>query len=359
MGLVTPSIESLRPYVAGKPLEELSRERGVSDAVKLASNENPLGASPRVLAALAEALGNIHRYPDASAFELRSALASALGIGPDELVFGNGSNELLELVVRTFATPGEHIVFGEPAFVVYRMAALAHGIDFTAVPLLNHRHDLPAMAKAVTPRTKILFIANPNNPTGTYVTRSEVETLLASVPPEVIVVLDEAYIEYVDALDYPNGLALRAQHERLLVLRTFSKAYGLAGLRVGYAIGPRQLCGYMERVRAPFNINSLAQIAARVALADTDHLARVTSLNRRERVRVAAGLSALGLQPIPSQANFICVDLGRDAASVFDRLLDHGVITRIASPMNALRISIGTEAENSRMLSAMEKVLRG
>jgi histidinol-phosphate aminotransferase len=356
--LVTPSIETLQPYVAGKPLEELARERGVTDAVKLASNENPLGPSKKVLAALQQALPEIHRYPDASAFELRQQLSAHLGLGPNQLVFGNGSNEVIELVVRTFSAPGQHIVFAEPAFVVYRMAALAQGVDFSAVPLRDQRHDLPALADAITPKTRIAFIANPNNPTGTYVTRTEVEAFLARVPKDVIVVLDEAYFEYATADDYPDGLKLSHLHERLLVLRTFSKAYGLAGLRLGYAAGPALLCGYMERVRAPFNANSLAQIAARAALSDTEHLQRARELNAAERVRVAAGLSALGLAPMPSQANFVCVDLKRPAAPVFDRLQDHGVITRVAGPLTtALRISIGTVEENSRMLAALERVL--
>jgi histidinol-phosphate aminotransferase len=356
--LVTPSIETLQPYVAGKPLEELSRERGVTDAVKLASNENPLGPSPTVLAALQAALPQIHRYPDANVFELRQQLAAELGVGPTQLVFGNGSNELIELVVRTFASPSEHIVFAEASFVVYRMAALAQGVQFTAVPLKDHRHDLLAMAAAVKPETRIVFIANPNNPTGSYVSRAEVEAFLRSVPPEVIVVLDEAYFEYATAPDYPDGLTLTHLHERLIVLRTFSKAYGLAGLRLGYAVGPALLCGYLERVRAPFNANLLAQIAARAALADKLHLQRCRELNRVERERVSAGLSALGLRPVPSQANFVCVELGQPAAPVFDRLLDHGVITRIAAPLTtALRISIGTPEENSRMLAAMERVL--
>jgi histidinol-phosphate aminotransferase len=356
--LVTPSIETLQPYVAGKPLEELARERGVTDAVKLASNENPLGPSPKVLAALQHALPEIHRYPDANAFELRQQLADFLGVGPDQVVFGNGSNEVIELVVRTFSAPGEHVVFAEPAFVVYRMAALAQGVDFTAVPLRDFRHDLPALAAAITPKTRIVFIANPNNPTGTYVTRSEVEQFLVAVPKEVIVVLDEAYFEYATAADYPDGLQLGPLHERLLVLRTFSKAYGLAGLRLGYAVGPSLLCGYMERVRAPFNANSLAQVAARAALADRDHLQRAVELNQRERQRVSAALLALGLAPMQSEANFVCVDLKRPAAPIFDRLQDHGVITRVAGPLStALRISVGTVEENSRMLTALQRVL--
>jgi histidinol-phosphate aminotransferase len=356
--LVTESIETLRPYVAGKPIEELARERGVNDAIKLASNENPLGPSPKVLEAVRAVLPQLHRYPDANAFELRSQLASALGTTPSELVFGNGSNELIELIARTFATPGEHVVFAEPAFVVYRMASLAQGVSFSAVPLVDYRHDLPAMAAAITAQTRIVFIANPNNPTGTHVSRSELQAFLSQVPPEVIVVLDEAYFEYATAADYPDGLQLRGLHERLIVLRTFSKAYGLAGLRLGYAVAPALLAGYLERVRAPFNANALAQVAACAALADTEHLRRCCELNETERERVRRGFVALGLKPVPSQANFICVELGRSAADVFDSLLNHGVITRVASPLTtALRISIGTAEENTRMLAAMERVL--
>src|SRR5262245_17295046 len=239
--LVTPTIAQLRPYEAGKPIEELARELGVTDAVKLASNENPLGPSPRASEAMRGALADVHRYPDGNAYALRERLAADLSVSMDEVLHGNGSNELLDLLVRTFATPAHHLVFAEPSFVVYRMAAMAYGVPFTAVPVVNDTHDLDAMAKAVTSKTRLVFIANPNNPTGTYVGRAALERFLREVPAEVIVAVDEAYAEYADAPDYPSALALRGLHERLVVFRTFSKIYGLASLRVGYAVGPREL----------------------------------------------------------------------------------------------------------------------
>lgn len=356
--LVSASIESLTPYVAGKPIEELARERGITDAVKLASNENPFGASPRAIEALVALATEVHRYPDARVHNLREKLAQRLGVTPSELVFGNGSNELLELVLTTFTEPGDHVVFAEPSFVVYRLAASAHGLAQTAVPLRDYRHDLEAMSQAITDETRVVFVANPNNPTGTHVSRAELSRFLRDLPSSVVAVLDEAYFEYATAEDYPDGLELRDLHERLLVVRTFSKAYGLAGLRLGYAVGPIELCGYVERVRAPFNVNALVQAAAVAALDDVDHLRHCRKENAKERRRVSAGLERLGLRVVPSQANFVLVELGRPAAEIFDRLLDRGVITRCVPPSSeALRISIGTPAENARLLAALEEVL--
>ena len=356
--LVIPSIEALLPYEGGKPVEELARELGITHAVKLASNENPLGPSPRALEAARTALGNVHRYPDGAAYALRDAIARFHGIGRDEVLQGAGSNELLDLVVRTFATPEHHIVFGEPAFIVYRITALARGVPFTAVPLKDHAHDLPAMAAAVTPKTRVLFVANPNNPTGTHVGRAAVEELLRVVPPEVIVVMDEAYFEYADAVDYPSSLALRHLRERLLVMRTFSKAYGLAGLRVGYAVGPARLIDYMNRVRAPFNVTLPAQAAAVAALDDQAHVEQSRIANTAERARLSRELEGLGLSVAPSQANFVLVDVGRPARVVYDRLLERGVIVRpFGNLPTSLRVTCGLPHEDDRFLTALKEVL--
>lgn len=359
MALVIPTIEQLAPYEGGKPIEELSRELGISDAVKLASNENPLGPSPRALEAARRVLGDSHRYPDGAAYNLRAKLAQKHHVEMAEVLLGAGSNELLDLAVRTFCTPAEHIVFAEPAFVVYRIAAMACGVPFTAVPLTAGLvHDLPAMAAAVTPRTRVMFVANPNNPTGTHVGRAAVEKLLREVPPEVIIVMDEAYLEYADAADYPDSLQLRGLRERLLVLRTFSKIYGLASFRVGYAVGPRVLIDYMNRVRAPFNVSTLAQAAATAALDDTDHVETARALNQRERKRVTEALTARGLAVAPSQANFVLVDVKRPARGVYDALLRKGVIVRpFASLPTSLRVTLGTERENDRFLAALQEVL--
>jgi histidinol-phosphate aminotransferase len=359
MALVIPTIEGLAPYEGGKPIEELARELGITDAVKLASNENPLGPSPRAVEAARRVLTESNRYPDGAAYELRAKLAAKHGVGMNEILLGCGSNELLDLVVRTFCTPNEHIVFGEPAFVVYRIAALASGIPFTAVPLTPGLvHDLPAMAAAVTPETRVMFVANPNNPTGTHVGRPAVEKLLREVPPEVIVVMDEAYLEYADAADYPDSLELRGLRERLLICRTFSKIYGLAALRVGYAVGTPQLIDYMNRVRAPFNVSSLAQAAALAALDDQDHVQTARALNQEERRRVSETLTARGLKVAPSQANFVLVDVLRPARPVYDALLKKGVIVRpFASLPTSLRVTLGTQRENDRFLTALAEVL--
>lgn len=359
MDLVIPTIEELAPYEGGKPIEELARELGVTDAVKLASNENPLGPSPRALEAARQALSDSHRYPDGAAHALRTKLANRHGVGISEILLGAGSNELLDLVVRTFCTPEQHIVFAEPAFVVYRIAALAAGVPFTAVPLTHGLvHDLPAMAQAVTDRTRVLFVANPNNPTGTHVGRGPLEKLLREVPPEVIIVMDEAYLEYADAEDYPDSLGLRGLRDRLLVLRTFSKIYGLAAFRVGYAVGPRNLIDYMNRVRAPFNVSTLAQVAASAALDDEGHVQAARTLNQVERRRVSDTLRARGLAVTPSQANFVLVDVGRPARPVYDALLRKGVIVRpFASLPTSLRVTLGTTRENDRFLAALDEVL--
>jgi histidinol-phosphate aminotransferase len=357
--LVTPSIETLLPYEGGKPVEELARELGITDAVKLASNENPLGPSPRALEAARSVLGNVHRYPDGAAWALRDRLARFYDVKLEEIVQGGGSNELLDLAVRAFTTPEHHIVFAEPSFVVYRIAALAGGVPFTAVPLVQHTHDLRAMADAVTPKTRLLFVANPNNPTGTHVGRAAVETLLREVPEEVIVVMDEAYFEYADAADYPDSLKLRNLRERLIVMRTFSKAYGLAGLRIGYAIGPATLIDYMNRVRAPFNVSLPGQAAAVAALDDQEHVRRSRELNGKERARLTGRLQDMGLSVAPSQANFILFDVGRPARAVYDALLRHGVIVRpFASLPTSLRVTVGLERENDRFLTALSAVLR-
>jgi histidinol-phosphate aminotransferase len=356
--LVTPSIAALRPYEAGKPIEELSRELGIENAVKLASNENPLGPSPNALAAFAGALSDLHRYPDASAFQLRERLAAHLGVPMNEVIQGNGSNELLELCVRTFTTRADHVVFADPAFVVYQLSAMAHGVPFTAVPLREDRHDLEAMAAAVTPKTRLVFVANPNNPTGTYVTRSAMERFLCTVPPEVVVAVDEAYFEYADASDYPNCLELRGLRERLVVLRTFSKIYGLAALRVGYAVAPAEMVDYMNRVRAPFNVSTPGQAAALAALSDTEHVKRSRELNQRERARLTRELGLLGLRVVPSQANFVYVDVGRPARPIYDGLLRRGVIVRPFGALpESLRVTVGTEAENDRFLAALREVM--
>jgi histidinol-phosphate aminotransferase len=361
MALVTPSIERIQPYQPGTPIEQVAQRLGFdpSEVVKLASNENPLGPSPLGVAAAARELERLHRYPDSEAPALRGELARRLGVRLDEVVVGNGSNELLELLVRTFCTERQHVVFGEPAFVVYRLACLAHGVPFAAVPLdAGQVHDLPAMAAAITPQTRLVFIANPNNPTGTYVGRDALASFLRAVPRDIIVVLDEAYAEYADAPDYPDGLAYRDVHPGVVVVRTFSKIYGLAGLRVGYMVLSAELAQYVNRVRAPFNVSSVSQAAGAAALADTDHVAQTRALNQTEKAFMAGELDRLGVPWVPTQANFFLIDLGRPAAQVYDALLRHGVIVRTVPPLPSMaRVTLGTRAENERFLAALRAVL--
>lgn len=356
-GLVTPSIESLVAYEGGKPIEEVAREFGVASPIKLASNENPLGPSPKALRAAFEALNSVNRYPDGVAFRLRHALAEAYGVSFDEVLHGSGSNEIIELVVRTFCTPSDHIVFGEPGFAMYRVIAMAHGVDYTAVPTHEYRHDFPGFLQAIRPNTKVILVDNPNNPTGTYQGLAQVSELLRQVPPEVIVVMDEAYFEYVTATDYPNSLELRHLRERLIVTRTFSKIYGLSGMRVGFGIGPARLMNYLNRLRPPFNVGLISQEAAVAALGDREHVAKSLQHNAAERERLTRELDALGLEVTPSQANFVLVHFDRPTRALNQALLERGVIVRpIGALPRALRISIGTVAENDRLLAALAEV---
>jgi len=355
--VVTDSIEALRPYQGGKPIEELARERGITDIVKLASNESALGPSPRAVAAARDALTQVHRYPDGAGFRLRQAIAEFHKVNLDEVLHGNGSNELLELAVRTFMTPEHHMVFGRPAFSMYPVIAAGHNVQFTAVATHDDLvHNLSAMLDAVQGNTKIIIIDNPNNPTGTYVSERALADFLERVPKHVIVVLDEAYFEFADASDYPNGLKLRSLHENLIVLRTFSKAYGLAGFRVGYGIGPARLMNYLNRLRAPFNVSLVSQEAAIAGLGDEAHLRSVVTLNNRERARLTPLLEQFG-HVYPSQANFILVDFKRPSGKLYDQLLDEGIIVRpIPGLATHLRITLGTEAEDDRLLAALRKV---
>ncbi|GAB5548419.1 MAG: histidinol-phosphate transaminase [Sandaracinaceae bacterium] len=365
MSLVPENVERLIPYVPGKPVEELERELGIQNAVKLASNENPVGPSPKAIDAMRAHASGVHRYPDAATWALRSDLAAfhsrgASAVHMDEIVLGNGSNELIDLICRTYAGPSDHAVIGVPSFVCYHLGLTAANVPFDAVPLREHLFwDLEAMAAKVTAKTKLFFVANPNNPTGTHVGRAAVERLLKELPEQVVVVLDEAYVQFADADDYVSGLELRGLRERLIVLRTFSKAYGLAANRVGYAIGQKDVVSYLNRVRAPFNVNTLAQVAARAALQDPEHVERYVALNRTERARITEALEGLGLRVAPSQANFVFADFGRPNEEVYDRMLRMGVIIRpMPAPVDTwLRITVGRPEENDRLLEAVRELV--
>lgn len=353
-------IRTLAPYPPGKPVEELEREYGIRDSVKLASNENPLGPSPKALEAILRALPELHRYPDGSGYYLKRALARKLGVSPEAIVLGNGSNEIIELVVRTFLRPGEEAVMADQAFAIYRLVVQAQGGRNRIVPLRHCTHDLEAMFDAMGPQTRLVFLANPNNPTGTIFRRRDWEEFIAHVPPHVIVVMDEAYHEFVEDPDYPDSLTSHRPGRALVTLRTFSKIYGLAGLRIGYGIAPPELVDLMDRVRAPFNVSSLAQVAAVAALEDDEHVERTRQCNREGMAYLRRELERLGLDLVPSWANFLLVRVG-NGARVYEAMLREGVIVR---PMGVygfpehVRISIGTRRENERCVAALERVLQ-
>jgi histidinol-phosphate aminotransferase len=362
LALALPSVQKLSPYVPGKPVDELARELNLDplSIVKLASNENPLGPSPKVLAAISAALPELTRYPDGNGFALKKALAERCGVQSDQVTLGNGSNDILELVARAYLAPGLNAVFSEHAFAVYPIVTQAVGADAHVVPAKDFGHDLPAMLAAIDAQTRVVFIANPNNPTGTWFGPQALAEFLAQVPEHVLVVLDEAYIEYAEGDDLPDGLSYLASTPNLLVSRTFSKAYGLAALRVGYGICSAAIADVLNRVRQPFNVNSLALAAACAALADSDYLAAGRRMNDAGMAQLEAGFSQLGLSWIPSKGNFIAFDLGREAMPIFQALLREGVIVRPVANYgmpNYLRVSIGLPAENSRFLTALAKVL--
>jgi histidinol-phosphate aminotransferase len=352
-------IRALVPYQPGKPIEEVEREYGICNSSKLASNENPLGPSAKAMDAIRAKLDQLHLYPDGDCFYLKSALANKLGVDAERLIFGNGSNELIELAVRSFMRPGDEAVMARQAFLVYPLVVQAVGGVGKVVALKNFTHDLSGIGAAIGPRTRIVFLANPNNPTGTIYRRDEWERFLQRVPPDVLVIVDEAYFEYVRDTDYPDSLKYHGHGKTLLTLRTFSKLYGLAGLRIGYGIAPRQIADLLHRVRQPFNVNAVAQWAALAALEDHQHVQRSLEVNRRGMEYLDKEIARLGLERVPSQANFILVRVG-DGNQIFQQLLAEGVIVR---PMAAyefpeyVRITIGTMEENRRCVEALEKSL--
>ncbi|MBX9660117.1 MAG: histidinol-phosphate transaminase [Nitrospiraceae bacterium] len=354
---IHPDIASLSPYVPGKPIEELQRELGLARVIKLASNENPLGPSPKALAALVGGHDSLHRYPDGGAYRLRQALADRWKVSLDHIILGNGSDEVLGLLARTFLAPGDEAVMADQTFVIYKMEVTAAHGKAVIVPLVNWTHDLDGMAKAITSKTRLVFLCNPNNPTGTMVAADAVARFMAKVPEDVIVVFDEAYLEYVRDPHFPDSLQYVAQGRNAIVLRTFSKIYGLAGLRIGYGITTPEITNCLNRVRPPFNANTLAQRAALAALGDDEHVAKSRAVNVAGMQQLESGLRALGFAVIPSQANFVYFDVKRDGRALFDALLREGVIVRhIEGTM--LRVTIGQPDENDAFLASLKKVLQ-
>lgn len=358
--LAAPGIAELKPYVPGKPISELERELGIRDSIKLASNENPLGPGMRVKQAISAELERLTRYPDGAGFALRRAIAERHGVDAACVTLGNGSNDVLDLVARVFLQPGRSSLFSQYAFAVYPISSQAVGATLKVAPARDYGHDLDAMTALVGADTGVVWIANPNNPTGTWLQEDALRAFVAGLPSHVICVVDEAYAEYVDQPGYPDASRWLAEFPNLVVTRTFSKAFGLAALRVGYGLSHPDLADLLNRVRQPFNVDSFAQAAALAALQDVEHLQRSVELNRDGLRQYEAGFAELGLDYIPSVGNFITVDLGRDATAVDQALLREGVITRPVANYgmpNHLRISVGLPQENSRCLAALKKVL--
>jgi histidinol-phosphate aminotransferase len=358
--LILPHLTQLTPYQAGKPLEELERELGLTQAIKLASNENPLGPSPRALDAIRETLGSLHRYPDSHAYYLKADLARHLGLSPQQLILGNGSDEILDLLVRALVPPGGEVVSTTHTFLMYGLLTQAVDGWFRPVPLKEMRVDLAAVARAVSPQTRLIILNNPNNPTGTAFGRQEWEDFLAAIPTTAIVVLDEAYIDFADDPNVPSSLDYVSEERPLVGLRTFSKAYGLAGLRIGYGFGPSELMDYLNRLRMPFNVNRLAQAAARAALQDTAFLAQTREVVLAGKDQVCRELERLGLTFVPSQTNFVLIRVPRPGRAVYQAMLREGVIIRAMDEYgfpDYIRVNMGLPAENWRFLEALQKVL--
>jgi histidinol-phosphate aminotransferase len=358
--LTREGIETLVPYPPGKPIEELERELGIKGSIKLASNENPLGPSPLAVEAILNRLSTLHRYPDGSGYYLKAALSRKFGLPMDQIVLGNGSNEIIELAVRTFLAPGGHAVQPFPTFLVYEKIVKAAGGKITSVPLLDYGIDLVAVKAAIRADTKIVFINNPNNPTGGALTERALLDFLEQIPKDLVVVLDEAYVEFASDSAVANGLQLLNAHPLLMVLRTFSKLYGLAGLRIGYGFSSTRIVDYLNRVRQPFNANALALAAAEAALGDTSFVEKTLKLVKEGLLYLYDQLSRLGLEYVPTQTNFFLIKVPLGGGTTYERMLREGVIVRSMESYGLpgfIRINVGLPEENERFLNALKKVL--
>ncbi len=359
MSLARKNIENIVPYIGGKPIEETKRELGLKNVVKLASNENPLGPCPRAIEAMINSLTRINRYPDGNCFYLKKKLAKNINVQPSNIIFGNGSDELIDIIIKVFVEDDENIISSETTFLEYEIISKVNNRKFTTVPLKYFKYDLEALRKKIDKKTKLIFIANPNNPTGTYVTKYELRDFLKVLPDNVILVVDEAYNVFIDVDDFPNTLEYIG-NKNLIVLRTFSKAYGLAGLRVGYAIASEDLIAPMEKARQPFNVNLLAQEAAAASLDDKNFLVRTRQAIIEGKNYLYEALTKMGLIYVPSVANFILINVERDCGVVFKQMLKYGVIIRDMKQYglnNFIRVTIGTKKENERFIKILKKVL--
>ena len=357
--LAVPGIRQLSPYDPGLPIEEIERRYGIKDAVKLASNENPLGASPRVTELIQSRCSDIHRYPDGGGYELKQAIAARHGVLMDQICLGKGSNDVLDMAARCFVSPGQNGIISQHAFVVYYLSLVYVHAQIKMIDALGYGHDLAAMADAVDADTRIMYIANPNNPTGTWSTESDLRSLLDTVPQTCIVVVDEAYAEYVDEPDYPDCSTWLDDYPNLVVTRTFSKMFALAGLRVGYSLSSPKIGDLLNRARQPFNCSSLGLAAATASLSDHDHVERSRKMNLEQMEVLCRGFAELGLETIDSVGNFVCVDLQKPAQSIFENLLRRGVIVRPIGGYgmpNHLRVSVGIDSENQRVLAEFARL---
>jgi len=357
---IRKSILDLVPYPPGKPMDELTRESGIQDVIKLASNENPLGPSSKALKAIRQSLSELHRYPDGSGYYLKQALSRFLGLDSEQILLGNGSNEIIDLALRTFLVPGDEVISPVPSFLVYGKAVQAMGGKNVLVPLKEFKIDLEAIKKRIGPRTQMIIINNPNNPTGTIIRRKEWELFLMAVPNRIMILLDEAYIDFVEDPDCPLGTDYIHSEKNLLVVRTFSKAFGLAGLRIGFGFTKPELADYINRVRQPFNVNSLAQAGALGALKDLPFYEKTKTIIRQGKTALERGLARLGLEFVPSEANFILIKVPQKAQTVFEALLKKGVIIRSMRSYGLedyIRVNVGLPEENRRFLKALKKVL--
>lgn len=358
--LIPDYIQGLPPYVPGRPVEEVEQELKIT-AVKLASNENPLGPSPKAMEAARRALGEANWYPDGGSKKLRQVLAERFGAKPEEVFVGLGSSEVIDLASRVLLGPGSEGITSEGSFALFSIAIRASGGTLIQTAMREFAFDLEAIARAVTPKTRVIYIANPNNPTGTAFGAAEFSEFMGKIPGDVLVVLDEAYTEYAERRDLPNATELFRQYNNLLTLRTFSKVYGLAGLRIGYGIGHATLVAEMNKLRTPFNVTSVGQAAALAALGDGEHVRRSVETNRAERKRLFDELSAMGIKAIPSETNFVFLDVGAEGKNICDDLLRAGVIVRPLGWMGfpeAVRVSVGSPEQNTHLLDAMRRVLK-
>lgn len=357
--LIRKNILNITPYEPGKPIEEVKRQLKLKEVIKLASNENPLGSSPLAKSKIKKILSSINRYPDGNCFYLRGALAKKLRVKSTNLIFGNGSDEIIDMIIKTFVEEDENILTADITFLEYEIISRINNRGVTSVPLRYFKYDLEAMKKKINNKTKVIFIANPNNPTGTYVTRYEIDEFMKDIADNIIVVFDEAYDLFIDVDDFPRSLSY-LQNRNIIVLKTFSKAYGLAGLRIGYAITKPEFVSYMERVRQPFNVNTLAQAAAMAALKDEKFIKKTREAVLKGRRFLSNSLERLGIGYIPSVANFILIDVGKDGVGVARSMLKFGVIVRDMNQYglkNFIRVTVGTKKENQRFIKVLRKVL--